>query len=148
MKRAFDIRTLAGALAAALIALGSANAQDPDGGEEDDYHFGIVEYEISCLPCHGAGGRGDGPLAPHLATPPPDLTAIARRNGGTFPIIEIYEMIDGRAMVASHSAREMPIWGERYRIEVPDEQDRLMVEIEAVRRLAALVGHLRALQEP
>ena len=27
-----------------------------------------------CAPCHGPGGRGDGPLAPKLAVPPRDLT--------------------------------------------------------------------------
>lgn len=30
-------------------------------------------YRIYCTPCHGAGGRGDGPVTPRFI-PPPDLT--------------------------------------------------------------------------
>ena len=32
-------------------------------------------YGANCAGCHGAGGRGDGPLAAGLAVPPADLTA-------------------------------------------------------------------------
>ena len=39
----------------------------------DDLHLGVIEYEISCLPCHGIDGRGDGPLAKSLTTAPKDL---------------------------------------------------------------------------
>ncbi len=49
-----QIRTLLAAIALAMILLAGAYAQDPDGLEEEDYHFGILEYEISCLTCHGA----------------------------------------------------------------------------------------------
>ena len=31
-------------------------------------------YEQNCIQCHGAGGRGDGPLAAGLRPPPLDLT--------------------------------------------------------------------------
>ena len=141
-----QIRTLLAAIALAMIPLAGAYAQDPDGLEDDDYHFGILEYEISCLPCHGADGQGNGPLAEHLKVAPSDLTQIAERNGGQFPTIEIYEIVDGRAMVSSHNAREMPVWGERYRVEVADDLDRLRVEVEATRRIAALVRYLRTLQ--
>ena len=30
-------------------------------------------FEIFCTPCHGAGGKGDGPVTPRFI-PPPDLT--------------------------------------------------------------------------
>ncbi len=32
-------------------------------------------YSDQCEPCHGAGGKGDGPAARFLETPPTDLTA-------------------------------------------------------------------------
>ena len=70
-------------------------------GPNDD-HLGIVEYEISCMPCHGINGRGDGPKARTLVTPPADLTQIARSNGGAFPTKRIAEMIDGRSIVGTH----------------------------------------------
>jgi mono/diheme cytochrome c family protein len=34
---------------------------------------GETLYGIYCTPCHGAGGKGDGPVTPRFI-PPPDLT--------------------------------------------------------------------------
>lgn len=34
---------------------------------------GEALYRIYCVPCHGAGGKGDGPVTPRFI-PPPDLT--------------------------------------------------------------------------
>jgi mono/diheme cytochrome c family protein len=36
---------------------------------------GKALFETSCTPCHGADGRGAGPVAYQLVLPPPDLTA-------------------------------------------------------------------------
>jgi hypothetical protein len=44
----------------------------------------------------------------------PDLTLIARRNGGTFPRDRIEKIIDGRYMLAVHGTRTMPIWGDTF----------------------------------
>ena len=46
---------------------------------------GAYVFRTYCASCHGALGRGDGPLADQLRYRPADLTAIARRNGGEFP---------------------------------------------------------------
>lgn len=35
---------------------------------------GRALFALTCLPCHGADGRGDGPLVPSLSRRPPDLT--------------------------------------------------------------------------
>jgi len=67
-----------------------------------------------CSACHGLQGRGDGPSAPALRTPPADLTRIAQRRGGRFPVAEIAAYIDGRTVVPAHGSRDMPIWGERF----------------------------------
>jgi len=64
--------------------------------------------------CHGMTGHGDGPVASALRTPPADLTRIAQRHGGHFPVAEIAAYIDGRTVVPAHGSREMPIWGERF----------------------------------
>jgi hypothetical protein len=44
---------------------------------------------------------------------------MARRNGGAFPNQLAWDMIDGRGAteIGPHGAREMPVWGQRYRIE-------------------------------
>ena len=89
--------------------------------------IGSDEYRVSCLSCHGVGGRGDGPLAKFLTVKPTDLTALARNNGGqypnlkagTFPFLRVYQVIDGRADVEAHGERAMPVWGNRYLMDHP-----------------------------
>ncbi len=89
--------------------------------------IGSDEYRVSCLSCHGVGGRGDGPLAQYLTVEPTDLTTLARNNGGqypnlkagAYPFLRVYQVIDGRADVALHGDRAMPVWGSRYLTEQP-----------------------------
>src|ERR1700687_1814951 len=46
---------------------------------------GKVMYIEYCAVCHGDGAKGDGPYAPMLKVPPPDLTTLAKRHDGKFP---------------------------------------------------------------
>jgi hypothetical protein len=39
------------------------------------------------------------------------LTALAIRNGGTFPEAHVAAVIQGMAMTAAHGSKEMPVWG-------------------------------------
>lgn len=71
-------------------------------------------YLESCAPCHGRYARGDGPVVPSLTTPPPDLTLIAARRNGAFPLEELGAIISGDAMAVAHGSREMPVWGKRF----------------------------------
>ena len=68
-------------------------------------------YLSLCASCHGTSAKGDGPVAPHLNQKPPDLTALAATNGGTFPFEHVYAAIDGRLGIRVHGTREMPVWG-------------------------------------
>ncbi len=45
--------------------------------KEKDASRGKVIYEVYCLVCHGAEGKGDGPSAPAMIPPPPDFTSPA-----------------------------------------------------------------------
>lgn len=119
-----------------------ARAQD-----DDDYHLGLLEYDLACLPCHGKFGAGDGPLAAELGTPPSDLTQIAAANGGVFPARRVFEIIDGRALVEAHNQRDMPVWGDRYRRDVGEGQSWFEVEHLAVDRIEALVRFVEGLQD-
>lgn len=56
---------------------------------------GRALYLDYCAGCHGDAGRGDGPAALGLARKPADLTGIAARNGGTFPMVKVMSTIDG-----------------------------------------------------
>ena len=94
-------------VAAATMGLNaSVLAQDPDAGK--------TEYLSGCAACHGIDGKGKGPLSADLKTAPADLTVIAKRNGGVFPVTAVYETVDGRKAIKSHGTRDMPIWGDRF----------------------------------
>ena len=113
----------------------------------EDPHLGITEYELSCMPCHGLNGRGDGPRAKSLKSAPADLTRIAKSNGGVFPARKLAEIIDGRAIVSAHGQREMPVWGDRYRVQVEESERASAIENRARAQISALVEYLRTLQE-
>lgn len=72
---------------------------------------GAQLYRQFCASCHGADGRGSGPVAPALRKPATDLTTLAERAGGHFDEGEVMAIIDGYRMVATHGPREMPVWG-------------------------------------
>lgn len=68
-------------------------------------------YDAYCASCHGQGGKGNGPAAPALKTPPTDLTQLAAKNGGAFPASHVAEAIKGDWVTAAHGSKEMPVWG-------------------------------------
>jgi len=72
---------------------------------------GVAMYKAYCASCHGAEGRGDGPAAPALKTPPTDLTRLAAGNGGKFPDAHVVQVIKGDVTTAAHGNKDMPVWG-------------------------------------
>jgi mono/diheme cytochrome c family protein len=78
--------------------------------------LGKQEFELQCGVCHGMDAKGNGFLGASLKVVPPDLTVLTKNNGGVFPAERISSVIDGRAQVASHGPRDMPIWGTRYAV--------------------------------
>ncbi len=78
-------------------------------GTDAPAESGKALFTRYCSTCHGADAAGDTPLAKLLATPPPDLTGIAQRQGGWFPEDVVLATIDGRFV--AHGTREMPVWG-------------------------------------
>ena len=97
-----------------------------------------------CGACHGVNGHGDGPAAPALHPPPADLTQIAQRHNGRFPIAEITAYIDGRTVIPAHGSREMPIWG--VRISESAGGGRAGEEV-LHNLLSALLAYLQAIQQ-
>jgi mono/diheme cytochrome c family protein len=98
-----------------LLGVALATAQQPPAPIPGETVSAGRQYFVRyCSACHGVAGRGDGPAAAALRTPPADLTRIAHRRGGHFPMAEIAAYIDGRTIVPAHGSREMPIWGERF----------------------------------
>jgi mono/diheme cytochrome c family protein len=79
-------------------------------------------FRAHCAACHGSGAKGDGPLASALKTKVPDLTALAKNNGGQFPSARVRKTITGDDVLASHGSREMPIWGPIFH-QIESDQD-------------------------
>lgn len=134
MPESTSILFAVGSMVVGCLLLGGANAQQD---AEEFFDIGITEYELSCMSCHGVDGLGDGPDALYLETKPADLTQIKKANGG---FVRVAMTIDGRAVVAMHGAREMPVWGEHYRRPIPDADGDWDTERDAQSRIEAL-GH-------
>jgi mono/diheme cytochrome c family protein len=51
-----------------------ASRKNPVAASPASVNRGGALFAIYCTPCHGAGGKGDGPITPRFI-PPPDLTS-------------------------------------------------------------------------
>jgi mono/diheme cytochrome c family protein len=71
-------------------------------------------YTSYCAVCHGLDGKGNGPAAEALKVPPPDLTALSKKNGGKYPSDHVTTAIRGDLRLAAHGSKEMPVWGDLF----------------------------------
>jgi mono/diheme cytochrome c family protein len=124
--------------------MANAQAQAPVSGERPPLiiksTIGSELYKFYCSSCHGHDARGrdassaQGPGAP-------DLTMLARRNGGVFPHDRVLTIIThGADSPTSHGGTGMPVWGAIFRALEPTEA---LVDI----RVANLVQYLQSLQD-
>jgi mono/diheme cytochrome c family protein len=129
-------------LTGALLTVVGANTQDgkraqtlaPDEQPLIISVQGSKLYKIYCASCHGEDAKGHGPMAVWLKVPPSDLTRIAARNGGEFPLAQVDRIISGEAAVLSgHGTRAMPIWGPVFS-QVTRDQDLGRVRIDNLAR--------------
>ncbi|TDE41196.1 c-type cytochrome [Antarcticimicrobium sediminis] len=75
-----------------------------------DVKEGAELYRVHCATCHGIEGSGQGPMAGVLVIQPSDLSALAAKNGGSFPTERVIKRIDGRDPLVSHGS-PMPVYG-------------------------------------
>jgi mono/diheme cytochrome c family protein len=71
-------------------------------------------YLQYCSSCHGKEGKGDGSVSRDLKVRVPDLTGLAKKNKGVYPLDDVMATIDGRRLVRGHGDRNMPVWGESF----------------------------------
>jgi mono/diheme cytochrome c family protein len=136
-------KLLANAIAFGFLFLGAAApAQDgkqaPAAQAEKrpliDSIRGDNLYRAYCASCHGEVGKGNGAMAAWLKVTPADLTRIAARNGGKFPLERVDRIIAGEEPLPSgHGARGMPVWGPVFS-QVTRDQDLGRVRIDNLAR--------------
>jgi mono/diheme cytochrome c family protein len=102
--------------------------------------YGPDLFDLYCATCHGRDGKGAGPVAQSLKTPPSDLTLLARRNGGLFPRGRVKAAIAGGTATPSHGSVDMPVWGPIFRGLDPSDA---RVEV----RINNLVSHVASIQQ-
>ena len=96
---------LALALASALVIAATAYAADDNHGKQ--------MYLRYCGSCHGATAAGNGPVSRDLKVKVPDLTTLAKKNRGVYPLDDVM----ATSLVRAHGDRDMPVWGETFRSE-------------------------------
>lgn len=106
---------------------------------------GRMAFAESCAGCHGTDAMGAGDFGRELIRQPPDLTTLARRNGGVFPRDYVMSTIDGYAR-GTHFSAAMPEFGagDMGPVVIVENADGTGTPIPA--RLLALADYLEGLQ--
>jgi mono/diheme cytochrome c family protein len=117
------MRTTLLAALAAILSCATAAAAEPDGA---------ALFMNHCAACHGTTGEGDGPVAGLMSITVPNLRTLARRSGGELPEDRIAAYIDGRAPNQAHGGRQMPIWGDVFRVSQAGDEEVVAARIKVL----------------
>jgi mono/diheme cytochrome c family protein len=127
------VAAAAGAQNKPVVEKRSANPTIPETGKQMYMHY--------CAACHGANGKGMGPAADSLKTPPPDLTTLATRHDGKFPYEYVNSVLRFGTRFVAHGSSDMPIWGPIFGS--MDNYNELSVQ----QRIKKLCDYLASIQE-
>ena len=108
-------------MASAVFAQQSKPKLEVAGAHDTSLTKGVDLYQRYCAVCHGKDGKGGGPAAAALKAAPSDLTQLASRNGGKFPVGTVRQLLGGGSSTPAHGSAEMPIWGPVFRAMSPDQ---------------------------
>ncbi|MDA7430006.1 c-type cytochrome [Primorskyibacter aestuariivivens] len=97
-------------LASVAIAAAACAAQ----AQQSEVIIGKTTFDRSCAVCHGFDAEAQGNISELFKTPPRDLTTIAQRNDGVFPLERVYHVIAGDIDERAHGDSEMPVWGDYF----------------------------------
>jgi hypothetical protein len=116
----------------AIVSAGQSSRQGEPPRLVIESMTGEDSFMFYCAPCHGLRGRGDGPVGQSLKTPPPDLTLLTRRYGGTFPRADVTSFVIGvSGKLPTHGPSDMPVWGPIFRALDPSDT-RVKIRIENI----------------
>jgi len=111
-------------------------------------HPGKQLYLQYCGACHGPEAKGDGIVGTFMRLKPPDLTTLAARNGGEFPLEQVVKTIDGRDVPRAHGDPAMPVWGQILSEELGAKGTKrhLPVERRVQGRILSIAAYLESIQ--
>jgi hypothetical protein len=98
-----------GALAAETGATGVVINQVPLTYKDIALKDGHEMYDQLCAVCHGVTGKGDGPAAPALSSPVPDLTQFGAETGSQYHE-QLEGVISGLDRTVHKDIVGMPLW--------------------------------------
>ena len=98
-----------GAFAAETGATGVVIKQVPLTYQDIALKSGHEMYDQLCAVCHGVTGRGDGPAAPALSGPVPDLTEFKAKAGSECHA-KLESVISGMDRTVHKDIVGMPLW--------------------------------------
>lgn len=101
-------------------------------------------YMQYCSSCHGKDGRGNGSVSPYLKIKVPDLTLLAKKKKGIYPLDDVMATIDGRRLVRAHGEREMPVWGEVFTKKLESEK---YTELTTLLKTKVIAEYIATLQK-
>jgi mono/diheme cytochrome c family protein len=126
---------LVASLATVLLAVNKVQSEMPNVAS------GKQTYMEYCATCHGEDGKGVGPAAYALKTPPSDLTMLAKRHAGKFPEDYVGEIVRFGKPIKAHGSVDMPVWGPIF-----GARDKFN-EVAVRQRIKNLCDYLKTLQE-
>ncbi|MFP7673874.1 c-type cytochrome [Marivita sp. S0852] len=107
---------------------------------------GRVLFMENCAVCHGADGKGNGPMARAMDVAPADLTLIKVRNDNVFPRVEVLSAIDGYAQ-SDMTGPNMPEFGALLQGDLIPLDTGGGVMTPTPRKLVALLEYIESIQE-
>lgn len=117
------------------------------GSSVDAQSAGKTLYIENCVSCHGVTAQGNGPVASGLATKPADLTQIAARRGGVWPMLEVMSIIDGYSR-NTLPRQDMPVFEKFLDNEMVEFDTGNGVNTLVPEKLVSIVNFLETLQDP
>jgi mono/diheme cytochrome c family protein len=110
-------------------------------------------YAEYCASCHGADGKG----STKADAKGPDLTTIAKRNGGKFPFYDVMLTISGRSPTGQnedtslpgsaskpHGDGKMPSWGQIFAQQ--EGSTPLDLQLQATGKIMLITEYLQSIQ--
>lgn len=133
----FQIAFLISVLAFAPATLAQQIKKQPV--KPSDPSPGAQMFMRYCAACHGAAGKGDGPVAVALKQAPVDLTTLAKRHDGKFPDDLVANVLRNGVKAPAHGDAKMPIWGQLFS---KLDSDPVVVDM----RISNLTTYVKSLQ--